>query len=452
MHQSLCDIPTIHLAQMSYFYATQYLILYMDFLETLRWRGMVQDLTPDLEAALKKGMVTGYIGFDPTAPSLTIGNYMQVMLLKHFQLAGHQPIILMGGATGRIGDPSGKDKERELKTEEELDRNLNFQQKQFSKFLEFDQGANKALLENNYYFYKDLNVLDFLRNVGKHLTVNYMMSKDSVQNRLEHGISFTEFSYQLLQGYDYYCLNKKYGCTLQMGGSDQWGNIMTGTEYIRRTTTGVEVHALTSPLLTKSDGKKFGKSEDGNIWLDPNLTSPYKFYQFWINADDQDLSKFLRIFSLKNKEEILTLEESIGEHPQAVKKSLAEELTRRIHSPEAYESAMKVSDLLFNPKVNPDFLKSLSNIQFEIISGEIPSFKLSKAECENVSIIDLIAGDIQICSSKSEARKAIQNQAIAINKIKVSQLEHVVLESDRIHDRWLMIENGKKNKYLIEIV
>lgn len=437
---------------MSYFCATQYLLLLMDFLETLRWRGMVQDLTPDLEESLQKGMVTGYIGFDPTAPSLTIGNYMQIMLLTHFQRAGHRPIVLMGGATGRIGDPSGKDKERELKTEEELDRNLAFQQEQFSKFLNFDTGENKALFENNYNFYKELKVLDFLRNVGKHLTVNYMMSKDSVQNRLESGISFTEFSYQLLQGYDYYCLNKKYGCTLQMGGSDQWGNIMTGTEYIRRTTTDVSVHALTSPLLTKSDGKKFGKSEEGNIWLDPKLTSPYKFYQFWINADDQDMSKFLRIFSLKNQETILTMESELMTNPQTVKKTLAEELTIRIHSIQAYESAMQVSELLFNPKANQDFLNKMSNEQFEVIALEIPSFKLPKEKILNVSVIDLLSESTTICSSKSEARKAIQNQAISVSKIKVSQLEQIILAENLVHDRWLMIENGKKNKYLVEVI
>ena len=424
----------------------------MDFLETLSWRGMIHSQTPGLENALKSGMMTGYIGFDPTAPSLTIGNYVQIMLLKHFQLNGHKPIVLMGGATGRIGDPSGKDKERELKTEEELDHNLKFQQEQFSKCLDFSTAPHAAIFENNFNFYKDLNVLDFLRQVGKHLTVNYMMSKDSVQNRLETGISFTEFSYQLLQAYDYYCLYKKYGCSLQMGGSDQWGNITAGTEYIRRNTKDVEVHALTSPLLTKSDGKKFGKSEEGNIWLDPNLTSPYKFYQFWINADDQDLSKFLRIFSLKDRHEIEAMEIEMISNPQIVKKSLAEELTKRIHSDQAHDSAMKVSELLFNPRVNADFLHGLSQDQFNVISGELQTYTLEQAQLEDLKIIQLLAGLTPICASNSEARKAIQNQAISINKVKVTDIEHAIHSDQYIHDQWLLVENGKKNKFLVKKV
>ncbi|MEP7322910.1 MAG: tyrosine--tRNA ligase [Saprospiraceae bacterium] len=421
----------------------------MDFLETMRWRGMVQDLTPGLEKAIKEGMITGYIGFDPTAPSLTIGNYVQVMILKQFQLHGHKPIVLMGGATGRIGDPSGKDKERELKSEEELDQNLHFQQEQFKKFLEFDSIPNAAIFENNFNFYKDLNVLDFLRKVGKHLTVNYMLAKDSVQNRMESGISFTEFSYQLLQAYDYYCLYQKYGCTLQIGGSDQWGNITAGTEYIRRNTTNVEVHALTTPLLTKSDGKKFGKSEAGNIWLDPKLTSPYKFYQFWINSDDQDIPNFLRIFSLKDKHEIEALETKLSTDPQSVKKSLAEELTQRIHSFSEYEAAMKVSELLFNSKVNIDFLTSLSTEQYQVISGELPTFEIHNLPVGNISIIDLLAGQTNICSSNSEARKAIQNNAISINKIKITEIDYTIQAAHFIHNQWMLVENGKKNKFLI---
>ncbi len=421
----------------------------MNFIETLQWRGMLADHTPDLPQALMKGMVTGYIGFDPTAPSLTIGNYVQIMLLKHFQLFGHKPIVLMGGATGRIGDPSGKDKERELKSEVELDRNLQFQQQQFTKFLDFDQGKNQALFENNFNFYKDFNVLDFLRQVGKHLTVNYMLSKESVQKRLETGISFTEFSYQLLQAYDYFCLYNKYGCTLQMGGSDQWGNITAGTEYIRRNTTGAEVHALTSPLLTKSDGKKFGKSEEGNIWLDPQLTSPYKFYQFWINSDDQDLSKFLRIFSLKDKTEIEQLESESMSNPQTIKRVLAEELTRRIHSDEAYNSAMQVSELLFNPKVTTEFLFLLTNQQYEDIAGELPTFKINRDQFQNITVTDLLTALAPICSSRSEARKAIQNQAISINKFKITEHEFPITSNQFIRDQWMVVENGKKNKYLL---
>jgi tyrosyl-tRNA synthetase len=357
----------------------------------------------------------------------------------------------MGGATGRIGDPSGKDKERELKSEEELDRNLQFQQQQFTRYLDFDQGNNKALFENNFNFYRDFNVLDFLRNVGKHLTVNYMMSKEAVQKRLETGISFTEFSYQLLQAYDYYCLYKQYGCTLQMGGSDQWGNITAGTEYIRRNTSGAEVHALTSPLLTKSDGKKFGKSEEGNIWLDPKLTSPYKFYQFWINADDQDLSRFLRIFSLKDKPVLEQLEVEIASNPQAVKRELAEELTRRIHSDEAYSSAMQVSELLFNPKVSTEFLHLLSDRQYNDIAGELPGFILYRDQFQNATITDLLTSMAPICSSKSEARKAIQNQAISVNKVKINDHEQSISADQFIRGQWMIVENGKKNKYLIEV-
>ena len=420
-----------------------------NFIETLRWRGMIHDFTQGLEEALAKGPVTGYIGFDPTAPSLTIGNYMQVMLLQQFQLHGHKPVVLMGGATGRIGDPSGKDKERELKSEEELDKNLNFQKEQFKRLLDFEYGSNKAVFVNNYDFYKDMNVLDFLRKVGKHLTVNYMLSKDSVQKRLETGISFTEFSYQLLQGYDYYCLYKELGCTLQMGGSDQWGNITAGTEFIRRNTQAAEVHALTSPLLTKSDGKKFGKSEEGNIWLDPKLTSPYKFYQFWLNADDQDMPKFLKIFSLKERDEIESMIMDLATNPNAVKKILAEELTTRIHSIEAFESAMKVSELLFNPKANKDFLLSLTPDQLGDIAGELPNFSISANVFEEISIVDLLSGLTSICSSKSEARKAIQNQAISINKRKINSIEEKINKMELVHNQYLIVENGKKNKYLI---
>lgn len=413
---------------------------------------MIHDFTPGLEEALSKGSVTGYIGFDPTAPSLTIGNYVQIMILQQFQMHGHKPIVLMGGATGRIGDPSGKDKERELKTGEELDKNLEFQKKQFSKFLDFEKEENKAEFVNNYDFYKDMNVLEFLRKVGKHLTVNYMLSKDSVQKRLETGISFTEFSYQLLQGYDYYCLYEKSGCTLQMGGSDQWGNITAGTEFIRRNTQGAEVHALTSPLLTKSDGKKFGKSEEGNIWLDPNLTSPYKFYQFWLNTDDQDMPKFLRIFSLKEQGEIESLEQELATNPNVVKKILAEELTIRIHSDEAFHSAMKVSELLFNPKVNNEFLQSLTESQFGDISGELPVFSINTDSLNNCSVIDLLSVLTTICSSKSEARKAIQNLAISINKTKIIKIDQAVSAGDLVHNKYLLVENGKKNKYLVKML
>lgn len=421
----------------------------MNFLDELSWRGMLQDMTPGLDEALDKGMVTAYIGFDPTAPSLTIGNYVQIMLLKLFQLSGHKPIILMGGATGRIGDPSGKDKERELKTYEELDGNLEFQKQQFYKFLEFEAGANKAEMVNNLDFYKEMNVLDFLRDVGKTLTVNYMMSKDSVKNRLEAGLSFTEFSYQLLQAYDFQVLFQKHGCTLQMGGSDQWGNITSGTEFIRRNLSE-KAYAVTTPLLTKADGTKFGKSTEGNIWLDPNMTTPYQFYQFWINADDADLPKFMRYFTLKSREEVEALEAEFAGNPRELKRILAEELTRRIHSEEAYHSVLKVSELLFGRNAQRESLLDLSEKELETVAGEIPTFDVEKSAIANgVNIIDLLAEQTQILGSKGEARRAIQGNAISVNKDKISDHEAMINHESLLHGKFLMVENGKKNKYLL---
>ncbi len=419
----------------------------MDFIEELKWRNMLQDMTPGAEERLKEKPAIGYIGFDPTAPSMTIGNFVQIMLLKLWQMSGHQPIVLMGGATGRIGDPSGKDKERELKTEEELDSNLEFQKKQMSKFLDFE-GPNKALIVNNLDFYKEMNVLAFLRNVGKTLTVNYMMSKDSVKNRLESGLSFTEFSYQLLQAFDFQCLYEDYNCEFQMGGSDQWGNITSGTEFIRRNSGG-KAFAMTTPLLTKSDGKKFGKSEHGNIWLDPTLTSPYQFYQFWINADDADIPTFFRYFTLKSKEEVLKLEKDCKDDPRKLKNILAEELTTRVHSPEACQSAMDVSEMLFNRKANAEKLKSLSADAFQMIAGEIITFSLPKNKLADLGIIDLLAEETDIIDSKSNARKAIKNNAVSVNKVKINNHDHSLNANDLIHNRFMMIENGKKNKYLI---
>lgn len=422
----------------------------LDFIEELKWRGMLYDMTPGVGDVMAKGKIVGYIGFDPTAPSLTIGNFVQIMLLKMFQLAGHQPIVLMGGATGRIGDPSFKDKERELKSYDEVDRNLAFQKEQFRKFLDFD-GPNGAIIVNNYDFYKEMNVLDFLRDVGKTLTVSYMMTKDSVKTRLETGLSFTEFSYQLLQAYDYQILFDKYNCVVQMGGSDQWGNITSGTEFIRRNIDG-KAYAITTPLLTKADGTKFGKSEQGNIWLDPNLTSPYKFYQFWINAADADLPKFMRYFTMKSRVEVETLEADYKDNPRALKEILAEELTRRIHSDADYESVIQVSQLLFGKGGDAEALKTIKPTQFDIIAGEIPSAEVKESDLTNgVNIVDLLV-QLNILSSKSEARKAIQGNAIAVNKSKLSTYEHTITTADFMHGRYLMIENGKKNKFLIKKV
>ncbi|MEM8523500.1 MAG: tyrosine--tRNA ligase [Bacteroidota bacterium] len=423
----------------------------MNFIDELQWRGMLQDHTPGIEEHLNEKMRVAYIGFDPTAPSLTIGNYVQIMILKLFQLSGHQPIILMGGATGRVGDPSGKDKERQLKSYEELDSNLAFQKAQFQKFLDFEEGENKALMVNNFDFYKDMNILTFLRDVGKTLTVNYMMGKESVKKRIETGISFTEFSYQMLQGYDFQCLFEQQGCSIQMGGSDQWGNITAGTEFIRRN-LGEKAYAVTTPLLTKADGSKFGKSEQGNIWLDPNMTSPYRFYQFWLNADDRDLPKFLRYFSLKSKEEIESLEAEYAENPQALKRILAEEITVRVHSQEDYESVLKVTQLLFNKKASKEQLLKLSEANLKTVSEEIPSFTLSKEAVTNqLSIIDLLAEQTQIVASKGDARRAIKGNAISVNKEKVSNHEHFVTSEDLLKGKYLMVENGKKNKFMLVV-
>ena len=416
----------------------------MDFLSELRWRGMLQDVTPGLEDYLKTEKVTAYIGFDPTAPSLTIGNYVQIMLLTLLQKYGHKPIVLLGGATGRIGDPSGKDKERQLKSYEELDSNLNFQKEQFKKLIDFSDAENPAMFINNIDFYKDLNILEFLRVAGKTLTVNYMLSKDSVQNRLENGLSFTEFSYQLLQAYDFQCLYNDYGCKLQMGGSDQWGNITSGTEFIRRNIGG-KAYALTTPLLTKADGTKFGKSAEGNIWLDSKLTSPYRFYQFWINAADADIPTFVRYFTFFDQDTILKREKDLDIREQ--KLLLAEELTVRIHGNDAYQAVLKVTDLLFN-KPSDDQI-DLSETELEMIANEIPTFDISaEAINNNLTINDLLTTESQILSSKGEVRRAIQNNALKLNKEKITSGEDLISLHQLIRDKYIILENGKKNKYL----
>ena len=423
------------------------------FLKELEWRGMIHDHTPGVETLLADNGVIGYIGFDPTAASLTIGNYVQIMLLSFFQRCGHQPIMLMGGATGRIGDPSGKDKERQLKSFEELDANLDAQIKQAQKFLNFEDGANKALLVNNHDFYKEMNVLDFLRTVGKNLTVNYMLSKESVKKRLESGISYTEFSYQLLQAYDFLCLYRKYGCKIQMGGSDQWGNITSGTEFIRRNIEGAKAYAVTTPLLTKADGSKFGKSESGNIWLDPTMTTPYQFFQFWINADDRDLAKFLRYFSFKDQREIEALESEHNEDPRKLKKILAEELTIRVHGELAHTAVQHVSELLFAKNMSTDLLKSFDEDVFIAMSKEIPSFKLAKDVLSNdIEILSLLSEHTKIVQSKGDGRRAIQGNAISVNKQKVQSLDYLISKNDLLCQKYIIIENGKKNKFLVELV
>ena len=412
---------------------------------------MLHDFTPGAADVIQSGPQTAYIGFDPTAPSLTIGNYVQIMLLRMWQMSGHKPIFLLGGATGRIGDPSGKDKERMLKSEEELDINLNFQKKQAEKFLDFSDVPNKAIFLNNYDFYKDMNVLNFLRDIGKNLTVSYMLSKESVKRRLETGLSFTEFSYQLLQANDFLHLYRHHDCKFQFGGSDQWGNITSGTEFIRRNLDS-KAYALTSKLLTRSDGKKFGKSEEGNIWLDPNLTSPYKFYQFWLNADDADLGQYLRFFSLKSQPEIEQMENDLKDDPRTLKKLLAEELTIRIHSEEAHSAVMSVSEILFNHRASREYLMSLDDTIFAAIQNELSTFSIdSDAFSKGIDILSLLSEHTSISSSKGEARRAIGNNAVAINKQKVSKIETTTQRDDLIHGKYLLVENGKKNKFLIVV-
>lgn len=419
----------------------------MNFIEELRWRGMLHDMTPGIEDLLSSKSIIGYIGFDPTAPSMTIGNFVQIQLLKLFQLSGHTPIVLMGGATGRIGDPSFKDKERELKSGDELDKNLSFQLEQVKKFIDFE-GPNAARIVNNLDFYQSMNILDFLRDVGKTLTVNYMMSKDSVKNRAETGLSFTEFSYQLLQAYDFQVLYEKFGCILQMGGSDQWGNITSGTEFIRRNSEG-KAYAITTPLLTKADGKKFGKSEEGNIWLDPKLTSPYKFYQFWINADDLDIPKYLRYFSLKDQATIVQLESEHINDPRKLKEILATELTTRIHGADSVESIKQVIDLLFSKEIDKDFVKNMSISSFELISQELTCYEVSTV-AESLPILELVVDRTPVFASKGEARRAIQNNAVSVNKEKVLSDDLVIKDDDFVYGQYLLLENGKKNKVLIK--
>lgn len=424
----------------------------MHFLDELEWRGMHFQSTPGVRELLDSPGQVGYIGFDPTAPSLTIGNYVQIMLLKLWQRAGHTPIMLFGGATGRIGDPSFKDKERELKTNDELDINLARQIEQARRLLNFEDGPNKALLVNNYDFYKEMNALDFLRDVGKTVTVAYMMSKESVQRRIETGISFTEFSYQLLQGYDFQVLYDQFQCKVQMGGSDQWGNITTGTEFVSRNLNG-KAYAITTPLLTKADGTKFGKSEQGNIWLDPQLTSPYQFYQFWINCDDRDLPKFMRYFTLRSREEVEALELEHAKDPRTLKRLLAEELTARVHSQSALESAQQVSAIVFDPKSSRDALLAMDAGTLTAIGQEIPYFQVpAELLQQGVSVVELLTKHAAIFKSNNEVRQAIKGNALQLNKVRIETHEHMAGSDTWLHQRFVLVENGKKSKYLLEAV
>lgn len=420
----------------------------MGFIDELRWRNMLQDIMPGTEELLNKQMVTGYIGFDPTADSLGVGNLVQVMTLLHFQRSGHKPIALVGGATGMVGDPSGKSEERNLLSLDVLNHNLECQKKQLEKFLDFDCGPNSATIVNNYDWFKNMGFLEFIRDAGKHITVNYMLSKDSVQNRLENGMSFTEFTYQLIQGYDFYYLWKHHGVKLQMGGSDQWGNIVTGSEFIRRKDGG-EAFALTTPLIKKADGTKFGKSEKGNIFLDAKRTSAYKFYQFWLNAADADVSNYIRIFSLKGKEEIEALEQEHNQAPhlRLLQKALAEEVTTRVHSSDALKRAQETTDILFGSSFEQ--FKGLSGEEIEDAFDSDITFKVEKGLFDTeVDPVGLIGEKAAVFASKGEARKSIQGNGVSVNKEKLS-LERKFTATDLLHGKYLLVQKGKKNYYLI---
>jgi tyrosyl-tRNA synthetase len=423
----------------------------IDFVDELRWRGLLQDIMPGTEELLKKEIVTGYIGFDPTADSLHIGHLTQVFTLLRLQKAGHKPIALVGGATGMVGDPSGKSAERNLLDEAALNKNVDGIKKQLEKFLDFNSDKNGAELVNNYDWMKDYSFLTFIRDIGKHLTVNYMLAKDSVKNRLETGMSFTEFSYQLLQAFDFYQLHQTKNCKLQMGGSDQWGNITSGTELIRRKCGG-EAYAVTTTLIKKADGTKFGKTESGSVWLDRTKTSPYKFYQFWINTSDADAKNWIRIFTFLTKEEIDTLTAEHEKDPgkRILQKTLAKELTSLVHSEEDYNAAVEASSVLFNGE-----LKDLSKLDeetfLEIFEG-VPQFNINKSELEGtINVLDFLAEKTQVLPSKSEARKLIQGGGISINKSKVDTHELLLNTSFLINNKYILIQKGKKNYFLCTV-
>lgn len=423
----------------------------MSFVNELKWRGMIHDITPGAEEQLDKEMTAGYIGFDPTADSLGIGNLVQVMILLHFQRAGHKPVVLVGGATGMVGDPSGKSDERNLLDADALQHNLEGQKKQLKKFLDFDCGENSAVLVNNYDWFKEFNFLDFIRDVGKHIPVNYMMAKDSVKNRLETGMSFTEFSYQLVQGYDYYHLNKELGCKIQMGGSDQWGNILTGTELIRRK-GGSDAHALTTPLITKADGTKFGKTAGGNLWLDKNRTSPYKFYQYWLNSSDEDVKTYMRIFSLKTENEVLALEKEHAEAPhlRLMQKELGKEITVRVHSEEDYNAAIQASDILFGKSTSASLKQVDENTFLDIFEG-VPQATIERSLVESGAGIEEILSDHSgFLASKSEAKRALKENSISVNKEKVNDSKEIST-ADLINDKYLLLQRGKKNYFLVKV-
>ncbi|MFT4698264.1 MAG: tyrosyl-tRNA synthetase [Flavobacteriaceae bacterium] len=428
-----------------------------NFITELQWRGMIHDVMPDTETHLNEQMRSAYVGFDPTADSLHIGNLVPIMLLAHYQRCGHRPIALVGGATGMIGDPSGKSSERNLLDEKTLRHNQECVRNQLAQFLDFSSGVeNEAVMVNNYDWMKEFSFLDFIRDVGKHITVNYMMAKDSVKSRLTgegaDGMSFTEFTYQMVQGYDFLHLYKNLACTLQMGGSDQWGNITTGTELIRRIGGG-KGYALTCPLITKSDGSKFGKSEGGNIWLDAKRTSPYKFYQYWLNTSDEDAEKYIKIFTFLDQEtiEALVKEQQEAPHMRALQKRLAEEVTNTVHGEEAYDKAIKASNILFGKSTSED-LKNLDTETFLDVFEGVPQAEIPASEIENgFNIIDALASSTGFLKSNGEARRALKENSISVNKEKVNDTFQITSEHT-LNEKFVLLQRGKKNYFIIKLV
>ena len=430
----------------------------MNFVEELTWRGMIHDMMPGTEEQLQKEMTAAYVGIDPTADSLHIGHLVSVMMLKHFQLAGHKPIALVGGATGMIGDPSGKSAERNLLDEKTLRHNEECIKAQLARFLDFESEApNAAELVNNYDWMKEFSFLEFIRDIGKHITVNYMMAKDSVKKRLGEeskiGLSFTEFTYQLVQGTDFLHLYREKGCRLQMGGSDQWGNITTGTELIRRKEGG-EAFALTCPLITKADGGKFGKTESGNVWLDAKLTTPYKFYQFWLNVSDSDAEKYIKIFTLLTKDEVASLvkEQEVAPHERPLQKRLAREVTCMVHSEEDYDKAVEASEILFG-KATTESLAKLDKETFLSVFEGVPTFEVSRATIDaGVAVVELLAAETAAFPSKGELRRTIKGNGLSLNKGKVADPEYLVTANDLINESYILVQKGKKSYYIIEAV
>lgn len=420
-----------------------------NFIEELKWRGMIHDMMPGTEEALNKQVSGGYIGFDPTADSLHVGSLVQIMILVHFQRAGHKPFALVGGATGMVGDPSGKSQERNLLDEATLNHNVACVRKQLERFLDFDCGDNSAEMVNNHDWFKDMSFLEFIRDVGKHISVNYMMAKDSVKSRLETGMSFTEFSYQLVQGYDFYHLNKHKNCIVQLGGSDQWGNIVTGTELIRRKGGG-EAYAVTTPLIKKADGTKFGKTESGNVWLDAERTSPYQFYQFWLRASDSDAENYIKIFTLKSREEIeaLIAEHNEAPHMRRLQEELANDITTRVHGEGALKTAIAASKILFGKSTSED-VKSLSEKDFLSIFDGVPQATVSREEInQGLGIIDALSAKSGFLKSNGEARRELKGNAISVNKEKVND-QFMITEDALLNNKYVLLGKGKKNNYIL---